>query len=223
MRAWLLALVAIFGIACQHTPMTSQTQTSPPDQGEVADAAEAVEPIAKGQQAPSAMMRTVEGRPIEVKTLYRKQPTVLVFYRGGWCPYCNTQLSDLAKVKDKLAQMGFQTVAVSMDRPAKLRQTLDKQTLDYTLLSDADAELTKAFGLAFRVDPSTVKRYTSMGIDLEAASGHDHHILPVPAVYLIDTNGQVRYAYWNADYKQRLSGEALLEAASGFAQMKTGE
>lgn len=71
----------------------------------------------------------------------------------------------------------------------------------------------RAFGLAFRVDAETYENLLGYGIDLEAASGEDHHLLPVPAVFLIGRDGTIDFRYYNPDYKERLSGDALLEAA----------
>jgi peroxiredoxin len=210
---------AVLGIACigcqqghSQAPGVDARAERPP----VAESAEEVRPVGQGERAPSATMQTVDGESLAMDSVYRQQPTVLVFYRGGWCPYCNTQLNDLAKIENELRDIGFQIVAVSVDQPSELRTTLAKADINYTLLSDADAGLTRAFGLAFRVDAPTIEQYAGFGIDLEAASGQKHHILPVPAVYLIDTSGLIRYAYWNADYKVRLSGAEVLEAARGF-------
>jgi len=211
---FLLALIA----GCTSAPEPAD-QAAPADNPRpVASSADQVQPLGVGRAAPSAAMRTSDGDMVKMDTIYRRMPTVLVFYRGGWCPYCNTQLSDLAQIEDELRKLGCQIVAVSMDKPAELKSTLDKSELGYTLLSDADAQLTRAFGLAFRVDQPTIEKYTTYGIDLEAASGHDHHILPVPAVYLIDTAGMIRFAHWNPDYKARLSGEEVREAAKAFHQ-----
>lgn len=215
-RYALILLVVIAG--CKSHPGATDQAASADNPLPVANSAEQVQPLDVGHNAPSAVMQTPDGDTVKMDTLYRHMPTVLVFYRGGWCPYCNTQLDDLAQVENDLRQMGFQIVAISMDRPAELRSTLGKSELGYTLLSDADAQLTRAFGLAFRVDQPTIEKYTTYGIDLEAASGYDHHILPVPAVYLIDTARTIRFAHWNPDYKSRLSGEKLLEAARQFDQ-----
>ena len=215
----LLALSALVAVGCQNNS-THPSMTSTEYRPGVAESAEQVRPIGTGgtaPTAPSATMETVDGQSTTLVNVYKTKPTALVFYRGGWCPYCNAHLAELAKIDPKLREMGFQIVAVSPDRPSKLAKSIDKQDLTYTLLSDADAELTKAFGLAFKVDQPTLTKYRGYGIDLEAASGHDHHILPVPAVYLIDTEGRIRFAYWNADYKTRLSGEQLLSAARSIS------
>jgi peroxiredoxin len=147
--------------------------------------------------------------------LYSQKQSILIFYRGGWCPYCNTHLAQIAEVEPKLRELGYQVLAISPDRPEELRKSVVKLDLTYQLLSDSDAELAKAFGLAFRVDDATVEKYREYRIDLNAASGRDHHILPVPAVYVIDRGGTIRFAHANPDYKSRLEGDKLLAAARG--------
>jgi len=212
----LLAVPLLLLVGCYDQTTESTTDNNPPagrHQPGVADAADQIRPVGEGAIAPSARMKNVDGRDVVMTTVYQRKPTVLVFYRGGWCPYCNTHLEELATHADQLREMGFQIVGISPDRPSELAKSIDKLDLDYTLLSDADAELTRAFGLAFKVGQPTIEQYKGYGIDLEASSGYDHHILPVPAVYLIDTAGRIRFAFWDADYKNRLSGQKLLAVA----------
>lgn len=113
--------------------------------------------------------------------------------------------------------MGYQVLAVSPDKPQALRQSIDDGEYAYRLLSDSDMSVARSFGLAFRVDDPTLRKYEEFGINLEKASGRDHHLLPVPAVYIIDKAGVIRFAHWNADYKTRLSTEELLSAAKRVA------
>ena len=216
MMRWFALSLLVLIAGCNSHHQATDKAGSVGNPRPVASSADQVQPLRVGDNAPSAVMQTPDGQMVMMDAIYHRMPTVLVFYRGGWCPYCNTQLSDLAQIEGELRRMGFQIVAVSMDKPTELRSTLDKSELGYTLLSDADAQLTRAFGLAFRVDQPTIGKYTTYGIDLEAASGYDHHILPVPAVYLIDTAGMIHFAHWNPDYKARLSGEKVLEAAKQF-------
>lgn len=170
-------------------------------------------PIKVGATVPVVDLVNVDGKATPLKSALGGKPTVLVFYRGSWCPYCNRHLSELMKIEKDLIAAGYQIVAVSPDLPAGLKEATEKNKLDYTLYSDASAAAAKAFGLAFRVDDQTIARYKGFGIDLEVASGQPHHILPVPAVFLVDKNGKVTYAYTNPDYRVRLSGDELLKAA----------
>jgi len=104
-------------------------------------------------------------------------------------------------------------IAVSPDNPAALAKSLEAKGLEYELYSDSPLTAARAFGIVFQVDDATVRRYGRHGIDLEAASGKDHHQLPVPSVFLVDAGGTIRWVYSNPDYKVRPDNAALLEAA----------
>ena len=104
-------------------------------------------------------------------------------------------------------------MALSADRPAKLGETLQKNMLSYTLLSDARMLASRAYGIAFHLDDASVERYLGFGIDLEDVSGEKHHLLPVPSVFLVDTDAVIRFAYSNPDYKERIRTDALMAAA----------
>ena len=127
------------------------------------------------------------------------------------------QLGKLQKIEADLKQLGFGIVAISADRPEKLQETVQKHMLTYTLLSDARMLAARAYGIAFQLDAAMVERYRGYSIDLEAASGETHHLLPVPSVFLVDAGGVIRYAYSNADYKVRIPTDDLLAAATELA------
>lgn len=162
---------------------------------------------------PGLMLHTSQGMPFDLSEAVRQKPAVLIFYRGGWCPYCNAHLAQLQTIEPQLVKAGYQILAISPDRPAKLAEAAGKHDYRYTLLSDSRMEAAKAFGLAFEVDAATLEKYKSYGIHLEEASGQTHHLLPVPAVFIVGTNGIIRFAYSNPDYKVRLEPEEILRAA----------
>lgn len=170
-------------------------------------------PLKVGDSIPDVKLRTEDDKEVSLRKLVSEKPTVLIFYRGGWCPFCNRQLQSLAGIEDDLDKAGVQLLAISMDQPAKLKATPDRDKLHYRLLSDSDAAAATAFGIAFKVDDKTVEKYKGYGINLDAASGNDHHILPHPAVFIANTNGVIRFAHVNPDYKVRLEPAKILEAA----------
>ena len=170
-------------------------------------------PLEVGASVPDVRLRTEENEQVSLRKLVSEKPTVLIFYRGGWCPFCNRHLQSLAGIEDDLNKAGAQLLAISMDQPAKLKATPDRDKLHYRLLSDSDAVAVKAFGIAFKVDDATVEKYKTYVINLDAASGKDHHILPYPAVFIVNTNGVIRFAHVNPDYKVRLEPAKILEAA----------
>ncbi|MAL19318.1 MAG: antioxidant AhpC [Balneola sp.] len=181
-----------------------------------AESADQVTPLLISSQIPDVSLTSIEGETVNLRNMVSQKPTILVFYRGGWCPYCNRHLSELQKIEDELYDIGYQLVAISPDRPEKLKTALMENELNYTLLSDSPMEATKAFGIAFKVDQKTVDRYKSVGIDLEADSGYDHHLLPAPAVYILNTDGMVKFNYINPNYRERINGDVLLTAAKAY-------
>jgi peroxiredoxin len=177
-------------------------------------------PLAVGQSIPAANLRTDKGDAITLKSVITK-PTVLIFYRGGWCPYCNRQLSALAPLEADILAAGFQLIALSPDVPAKLREKPAMEKTNYTLLSDSAMEAAQGFGIAFKVEDELVAKYkNNYKIDLEAASGSTHHLLPHPAVFIVDATGIIRFAHVNTDYKVRLEPEKILAAIKEFSAAK---
>jgi peroxiredoxin len=144
----------------------------------------------------------------------------VLFYRGGWCPYCNSQLSDLRLVEPKLRQSGFEIVFLSTDRPAILYSSPKAEDIHYTLLSDSRLEAAKAFHIAYRLDGATLANMKKYGVDFDSTTGEPLHELPVPSVFIIDKTGTIRYVYSNPDYKVRLGADALWSAAQPYAVSK---
>ena len=172
-----------------------------------------VRPLLIGDAVPDIDLSTPEGKPFDLRGAISKAPTVLIFYRGGWCPYCNIHLGQLQRIEPDLVQMGYQILAISPDRPEELKPTIEKHALRYTLLSDSKMRAAKSFGIAFTVDAETLRKYQGYGIDLEKASGEGHHMLPVPSVFIADTDNIIQFSYVNRNYKIRLDSDVLLGAA----------
>jgi peroxiredoxin len=166
-----------------------------------------------GAEVSPLTLKTANGMAYDLPAAVKKSPAVVIFYRGGWCPYCNRHLGQLQEAEADLLKLGYQILAISPDRPEKLRESTEKGKLTYTLLSDSSMAAAKAFGIAFQVDAETIERYKGYGISLDAASGQSHHLLPVPAVFIIGTDGRIQFVYANPDYKVRLTPDVLLAAA----------
>lgn len=176
-----------------------------------------VVPIAVGTTLPRLALHSVDGTAYVVDPAHLDAPLVLVFYRGGWCPYCNRHIGALKSIDPELHALGYRLLFVSPDRPAALYASLKEPDVTFTLLSDADMSAARSLGIAFRVDDPTLAKYRSFGVDLDAASGQVHHQLPVPAVFIVSRDGRIAYVHANPDYTQRLSPPALLAAAQRAA------
>lgn len=191
-------------------------ETMANEKNKTAKSAEDICPIKIGAEIPGAIIRTIEGKEVDIREVIKGQKSIIIFYRGGWCPYCNMHFNELQKVEDGLLKLGYKIIAVSMDSPENLRATLDKYNMKYELYSDSKANAVKEFGIAFKVDDDYINKLKSYGMDLEESSGETHHILPVPSVFIVDNKGIIQFEYVNPDYKVRIGGKLLFETAQFY-------
>jgi peroxiredoxin len=192
----------------QMTNKTVKAANSLPEESMVAQRPEDISPLLIGEKVPKATLTDMTGKNYDLDKAIARQPTILVFYRGGWCPYCSKQLSGLQQLLPELKQMGYQLLAVSTDKPEGLAGSAEKQQLDYTLLSDADLSLSKQFGIAYKAPEDYWKMLP------ETTGGQDKDLLlPVPSVFILDRKGVIQFEYINPDFRQRLN-PALLKAVA---------
>jgi peroxiredoxin len=176
-----------------------------------------VVPIAVGAKAPRFVAREVDGKPYRFNPTALKKPVLMIFYRGGWCPYCNEHLHNLQSVEPKITALGYEVLFLSTDRPALLYSSL-KEQVSYHIVSDSTMAAARAMGVAYRVDAKTLKMMKTYGIDLNATQGTSTAELPVPSVFIVDRGGTVRFRHFNADYKVRLDAASVLAAAEQVAK-----
>lgn len=163
-----------------------------------------------GTSAPNLELSTTEGDKINFSKLAKD--TVVVFYRGSWCPYCIKQLSAIEK--DVISKMGenAQLLAVSVDQLSVAKKMKAKQKYNFMVVSDPKAQSLKAFNIANKLDDKLVKKYkASYKIDVEADSGETHHIVAHPAVYVIK-NGKISFVDVQVNYKKRTDNMEILKA-----------
>ena len=189
----------------------------------IATSADLIEPLGKGDFAPRFIVKAVDGESYDFNPKQLQRPVILLAFRGGWCPFCNMYLSDMRHVIPDIRAMGVDVLFLSGDRSEQLLDSLQAETqediagLDYTLLSDADAQAAIALGIAFKASQKTINRRREKGQDIDESSMLRHGVLPVPAVFAIDVNGVIQFAYTNADYRIRLPADELLIAAREIA------
>ena len=183
----------------------------------IAETQDLVSPLLPGQSIPSTMTNTIKNEKIDLAKLIHGKPTVLFFYRGGWCPFCNVQMGQLQEIEGDLKNLGFQLIGISTDSPTDLQKSINKKELSYQLLSDYNSNVSQAFGLAFYASQKVTDRYLAkMNLQnplQKNAAGDLRLVLPAPAVYVVDAKGLVQFQYVNPNYKTRLAPELLLHAA----------
>jgi peroxiredoxin len=182
-------------------PPEARVGTLPPDIG-----------VAVGQPAPDASLHDSGGAGVRLADLFSKGAVLLVFYRGGWCPFCNFQIHELTEAYPEYQKRGVTPVAISVDKQEEGAKTRATYTIPFPVLSDPDLVAHKAYRVLHHADDAEVQRLKGFGIDLEKSSGRDHHTFAVPALFLVDKTGKVRWAHADVDYKTRPRTKQILAA-----------
>jgi len=167
---------------------------------QIADKAENISPLLIGEKIPNVVLHDANGKEVKTKDIFDKK-TVVVVYRGGWCPYCNSQLADMQDIEKDIIALGYQVVAISPDAPSFLKQTLDKKELQYQLYSDSEGVFFQAVGIAFAREKPKLDKYSE---------GKNPGFLPVPTVYVLNAKQEIEFMYINPSYGIRLKGNVLL-------------
>jgi peroxiredoxin len=194
------------GVTVDRSPGAGQIANGPWEDESV------IRPLQAGAKMPAnSVVQTVTGKRFNLNAAVASKPTVLIFYRGGWCPYCNAHLRQLQGSADALQNMGYQLLAISTDTPAAIRATLTRDKLSYQLLSDSRVGVAAKFGLRYKVVASYLAHVKNdHGTDLVAQNGG---YLLTPGAFILDRAGVIRFAYVNNNFSVRISQQALLQAA----------
>lgn len=178
----------------------------------IAEDADSVTPLLNGQVAPKTTLKMADGSPVSLQALTMQKPSIVLFYRGGWCPYCNEQLAQLKDIEKDLVDMGYQILAISPESPERLQEQKLETEFLVTLLSDNKLDTIRAFGVGFYLDTVTELKYKTYGINLtKDKSGNS--VLPAPSIFMLNKKGQVLFSYVNPDFKVRPSADLVLAVA----------
>lgn len=171
-----------------------------------------------GDRAPDFALEDPDGAIVSARDLLARGPLVVSFYRGVWCPYCNLELQALQAALPDIQALGASLVAISPQTPANSRKSQRQNALGFPILSDAGGEIGAAFGLRFSLPDDLVALYKAFGNDLPLINKEPSWTLPMPARFVIGTDGVIAYAEVNADYTQRPDPSELLPTLDRLAR-----
>ncbi|MEM9006863.1 MAG: peroxiredoxin-like family protein [Cyanobacteria bacterium P01_F01_bin.86] len=163
-----------------------------------------------GDKIPAIKLPNAVGATVTVQDLLKQGPIVITFYRGGWCPYCNLELRALQQALPTIQSHGASLVAIAPETPDNSLSTQEKDELTFEVLSDVGNVVAREFGLVFALPEYLRPVYKALGIDVAAHNGDETFELPVPATYVVNTDGTIIHAFINVDYTQREDPEKIV-------------
>lgn len=183
---------------------------------ELIDSNQASRALKKGDTAPTFILNDQDGNPVSLQALLDKGPVVVSFYRGVWCPYCNIELQALEAAAKDIREKGASLVAISMQRQADSRKSQRDNNLSFPILTDTAGELAEQFGIRWAVQDYVIEFKKMFNVVLPEIHGDGQWNLPMPARYVIGTDGVVAYAEVNPDYTQRPEPSDLFPVLDGL-------
>jgi peroxiredoxin len=173
--------------------------------------------IAAGTEMPDAALISATGTRTTLAQVLGSSPAVLVFYRGGWCPYCNVALrSYQAELLPQLEGVGVKMVAISPQRPDRSLSTQEKAQLAFDVLSDSGNALAGVLGIVDDGSDKVRAAQAAFGLDLAQVNDGGDVRLPMPAVIVIDANRRVRWADVHPDYTTRTEPAAIVDVVKSL-------
>lgn len=140
---------------------------------------------------------------LDLAKLLEKGPVVITFFRGSWCPYCIGELSDVQKNLEDITSAGATVLAISPEKPSATADLTEQKKLGFLFGTDHDNELATKLALSFKLDAKTIAKYKQYGIDVPKSNDSKVWQLPIPATYIVDTDGTIAWSFVDEDYRNR--------------------
>jgi peroxiredoxin len=152
---------------------------------------------------PSFCLPNSKGLHVDLADRLSDGPVVLNFIRGGWCTYCRDELRAWHDAIPRLEAAGGQFIAVSGEVGGLAEETRCTLAPKSMMLCDIDHGLALSLGLAFPLSVQMHQAYTDHGLDLNSIYGDSGWLLPIPATFVIDRSGLIRFAHVDPDFRHR--------------------
>lgn len=207
MKANFLFLIML--IAALTTSAFAQTN-GPGGEKIVTDADAVKNALNVGGKMPDFTLSDAAGKTVNSKDLRKTGNLVIVFYRGAWCPFCNTYLRSLQKRLTDITAAGGRLIAISVETPDSSMAIAKKNEVAFTVLSDPGLETARKFGIVYQLAAETDKQYKSYGLDLAKRNAMGKPELPLSATYIVNKKGKIVYAFLEADYKKRAEPDVII-------------
>jgi peroxiredoxin len=165
-----------------------------------------------GDRMPLFLLPDEKGQLVSLDTILTKGPAAIVFHRGHWCPYCRINTDALAESQRQVEAEGKQIIAIMPDRQQFARSLKTEANANFPILTDMDNGYALSLNLVIWVGEEMRRMIFEAGWDIAAYQGNNSWMLPIPATFIVGTDGRVRSRFVDPDYRKRMAIEDLLNA-----------
>ena len=165
-----------------------------------------------GDPMPPFALPDENGGRVSLDMLLQKGPVAVTFHRGHWCPYCRININALARAQGEAAARGGHIVAIVPEMQAFAREMKWESNVDFPILTDLDNGYALSLNLVIWVGAEMERMLAARGRDLPKFQGNDAWMLPIPATFVVGTDGIVKARFVDPDYRKRMDIDDMLAA-----------
>ncbi|MGJ1447599.1 peroxiredoxin-like family protein [Sphingobacterium spiritivorum] len=166
--------------------------------------------IRTGEKLPDFELPNVANNIISSKQLLSQGKLIIAFFRGIWCPYCNLQIRALNNQLNQVTNKNATLVAISPQSLSHNSNTATQHNLDFDVLTDKDNNYARKLGITFELQDFVKPYYEELGIDLAAFNANNTYELPIPSIFVVDTDHTIIYTFADTDYTNRIDQDLLI-------------
>jgi peroxiredoxin len=163
-----------------------------------------------GDVMPAFLLPDEAGHLVSLEELLSKSPVAITFHRGHWCPYCRINIRALARAQQEIQREGGQIVAIMPERQEFSAELKSESQVPFPILTDMDNGYAMSLNLAIWVGPALERMMADFGRKLPEYQGNDAWMLPIPATFIVGTDGRVAARFVDPDYRKRMAIEDML-------------
>lgn len=164
-----------------------------------------------GSPAPFFVANDHSGNKIDLQQKLKEGSIVVVFYRGQWCPHCTKQMGKLNDSLKFITDLGASVIAITPENNENIDKTIEKSNAGFTIIYDEGHKIMDAYQVTFQQTKLKKFLHLLIGTNINKASGNEDDALPVPATYIINSEGKIIGKHFDKDYTQRMSVKAMVD------------
>lgn len=170
-----------------------------------------------GDAAPAFSLPDQNGFTVSLAERLALGPVVLLFVRGGWCPFCALSLRAWQQALPRLHDAGGDLLVISPQRVEVCGMVAERDLLAYSVLSDRGGAVSDRYGVMADLPEVIRPLYLKLGHDLPRINGTGTWRLPLSSTFVVARDGRVALAHASTVPRHRLEPDAVVEAVRSLA------
>jgi peroxiredoxin len=171
-----------------------------------------------GEVAPDFALPDQHGRLVRLSERLAIGPVVLLFFRGGWCPFCSLTLRAYQAALPSIEAAGGDLLAVTPVPANRCTVVAERDLLAFPVLSDEGNAVADQYGIAYELAPVLRTVYTRLGHDLPRLNKTGNWRVPLPATFIIGPDRRIVRAHVEPVAHRRLEPSEVVKTLESMPQ-----